>query len=56
MSLRPCPSCQNNVSKQAEFCPNCGHTFKSKQGGSNGLTFWGIVGAIIVAVILISFC
>ena len=55
MSLRPCPSCGNNVSKQAEFCPNCGHTFVSKEKG-NGITFWGIVGAIVVAILIISFC
>jgi predicted amidophosphoribosyltransferase len=28
MSLRPCPSCNHDVSKQAKFCPHCGHAFK----------------------------
>ncbi|MDS9470713.1 zinc ribbon domain-containing protein [Sporosarcina pasteurii] len=56
MSLRPCPSCQNSVSRQAEFCPNCGHTFKSSKNGGVGITFWGIVGAIILAVVILSFC
>ena len=56
MSLRPCPSCGNNVSKQAEFCPNCGHPFESNKGKGNGITFWGIVGAVVVAILIISFC
>ena len=56
MSLRACPSCRNDVSKQAEFCPNCGHTFVSSRGGNNGVTFWGIVGAVVLAILIISFC
>lgn len=58
MSLRPCPSCGNNVSKQAEFCPNCGHTFVSSKGNSGGMgiTFWGVVGAVILGILIMSFC
>jgi predicted amidophosphoribosyltransferase len=57
MNLRPCPSCGNDVSKQAEFCPNCGHPFESNKEKSNGgITFWGIVGAVVVAILIISFC
>jgi predicted amidophosphoribosyltransferase len=56
MSLRACPSCGNNVSKQAEFCPNCGHPFKSNKENSKGISFWGIVGAVVVAILIISYC
>ena len=47
--MRKCPSCGNECANNAYTCPKCGHTFK-KQGTS----FWGVVGAIIVAVILMS--
>ena len=56
MSLRACPSCNNDVSKQAEFCPNCGHTFVSGKKGSIGITFWGVVGAVILGILIMSFC
>ncbi|MBU9711382.1 hypothetical protein KS419_06525 [Bacillus tamaricis] len=60
MALRPCPECRHTVSTKADSCPNCGFPFESKlnpvvtEGGS-GLSFWGVVGAIIVAVIILSF-
>ena len=28
MSLFPCPSCKQSVSKKAKSCPHCGHAFK----------------------------
>ncbi|MDD4564226.1 MAG: zinc-ribbon domain-containing protein [Eubacteriales bacterium] len=46
-----CPACGNQVSSNATTCPQCGHPLKK---GGGGLTFWGVVGAIIVAVIIIS--
>lgn len=30
-NMRTCPSCSTNISKQADSCPNCGHTFKSNR-------------------------
>lgn len=56
MALRPCPSCKKDISNQAEFCPSCGHTFVSKKADNIGLTFWGVVGAVIVSIIILSFC
>lgn len=53
MYLRPCPSCGNSVSTKAASCPRCGHPFVEKNKG--GITFWGVVGAVIVAVIILSF-
>ncbi|MBU9720883.1 MULTISPECIES: zinc ribbon domain-containing protein [Bacillaceae] len=63
MALRPCPECGHSVSNKAESCPNCGYPFIVKQDFSepiseyeegSGLTFWGVVGAVIVAVIILS--
>lgn len=45
-----CPTCLNIVASSAYTCPSCGHTFK-KQGGTG---FWGIVFAVIMAVLIIS--
>ena len=28
MSLFPCPSCKQSVSKKAKACPHCGHALK----------------------------
>lgn len=62
MTLQPCPICNHSVSPQAQACPNCGHPLNIQKATSPvyqeqvGLTFWGVVGAIIVAIILISFC
>ena len=56
MGLRPCPSCRNDVSRQAEFCPNCGHTFVSSKKSGMGITFWGVVGAVILGIIIMSYC
>lgn len=67
--LIECPSCHKEVSRFALSCPNCGHPFpenapKSESTSSNttsnnsndsgGMGFWGIVMAVIVAIILIS--
>ncbi|WP_041808279.1 zinc ribbon domain-containing protein [Evansella cellulosilytica] len=59
MALRPCPECGHNVSTRAGSCPNCGFPFErliqeQPQQGGNGLSFWGVVGAIIVAVLILS--
>ncbi|MCZ2257800.1 zinc ribbon domain-containing protein [Sporosarcina sp. G11-34] len=56
MGLRPCPSCGNDVSRQAEFCPNCGHTFINSKKSGMGITFWGVVGAVILGIIIMSYC
>ncbi|WP_197063063.1 zinc ribbon domain-containing protein [Pontibacillus marinus] len=62
MSLIKCPACDNQVSTQAKSCPQCGHPLKptpstpppqSKE--SQGLGFWGVVGAVVVAIIILSF-
>ena len=45
-----CPTCLHIVADNAYTCPSCGNTFK-KQGG---VGFWGIVFAVVVAVIIIS--
>ena len=53
--LIECPSCGNKVSKDATFCPKCGHPLKkTTQGMSGSGLFFLIVGAIIVAVIILS--
>ncbi|GGM41919.1 hypothetical protein GCM10011351_30010 [Paraliobacillus quinghaiensis] len=64
MPLKPCPSCSHSVSTQAESCPKCGHPINPKtntkttyiEEKSSGLSFWGVVGAVILAIIILSFC
>lgn len=65
MALITCPECGNQVSDQAKSCPRCGHPFNKttetvyeqpiivKKGG---LGFWGVVFAIIVAILIMSLC
>lgn len=64
MGLIQCPACDNQVSTQAESCPHCGHPLKTKpttttttpsEPQSQGLGFWGVVGAVVVAIIILSF-
>ena len=59
MALKPCPECGNSVSTRADSCPKCGFPLNSQQmkpikEEGSGLTFWGVVGAIILAVIILS--
>jgi predicted nucleic acid-binding Zn ribbon protein len=55
MALINCPSCGTEVSKEAVSCPKCGHPFKKTAQGMSGCgLFFVIVGAIIVAAILMS--
>jgi hypothetical protein len=49
--MRKCPSCGNDCADNAYTCPKCGYVFKQQK---QGLTFWGVVGAILVAALLIS--
>ncbi len=57
--LRPCPACSNMVSSQAVSCPQCGHPLQQSQTfiqeqEKKGLGFWGVVLAIVVAVVILS--
>lgn len=52
--LKNCPTCGKSISNMANSCPHCGHSF-TPQNQKNGLGFWGVVGAIIVAVLLLMF-
>lgn len=62
MSLLPCPECGNPVSTKAVSCPKCGLPFEEPMvrydrkpvEKSRGLTFWGVVGAVIVAIIIMA--
>jgi ssDNA-binding Zn-finger/Zn-ribbon topoisomerase 1 len=60
MALTNCPTCNHQISVKAEACPSCGHPIRERTTKvihtNNGMGFWGVVGAIIVAIILISFC
>jgi predicted amidophosphoribosyltransferase len=49
MSLFPCPSCKQSVSKKAKSCPHCGHAFKP----DNQMSLTDpvhLIGAIIAAL------
>ncbi len=62
MALQKCPECNNSVSTIAESCPQCGYPIRAKKIAVTrpveqvGLTFWGVVGAVILGIILISLC
>ena len=47
--MRKCPSCGNDCANNAYTCPKCGYVFKKQ-----GMSFWGVVFAIIIAILLIS--
>ena len=49
--MKRCPSCGNDCADNAYTCPKCGHVFKEQK---SGMGFWGVVFAIIVAVLLMS--
>ncbi|WP_430124247.1 zinc ribbon domain-containing protein [Paenibacillus solani] len=59
MSLLPCPECGNPVSTKAFSCPKCGNPLgsgtKGDSGKRGGITFWGVVGAVIVAILIMAF-
>lgn len=63
-NLVHCPECGKLISKKATACPNCGHPFPQNKeqnvsqaaSGTSGIGFWGVVLAIIVAILIISFC
>lgn len=59
-----CPTCNKLVAINAISCPSCGYVFQQNQPvtqpvsqsqGSGGLSFWGMVWAIIVAIAIIGF-
>ncbi|WP_084508932.1 zinc ribbon domain-containing protein [Paenibacillus assamensis] len=55
MYLTQCPACGHSVSSQAESCPSCGQPLQAKTTNGGGITFWGVVGAVILAIIIMSF-
>lgn len=55
--LLKCPVCEKDVSSEAVTCPYCGHPFRQDaRKQTNPLSFWGIVGAFLVALIIFSLC
>lgn len=52
-----CSVCGKKLSKDAHTCPYCGHPIKNVQTNYNsnggGLSFWGVVMAIVVAAFII---
>ena len=59
MSLFPCPSCKQSVSKKAKACPHCGRAFKRDNQMSvtdpvhliGGILVLGFLVAFVVAII-----
>lgn len=43
--MKPCPSCQTELSDTAETCPKCGHVIKKPQ------TAGGILAAIVIGIL-----
>lgn len=65
MALIQCPECKKEISDQAETCIYCGYPIKSKtvqptsikeEKKKDGIGFWGIVFAVIVGILIVSFC
>lgn len=50
--MMECPICHCQVSVEAYKCPECGHPFKEEP---HGLGFWGVVGAIMLAILIMAF-
>ena len=49
-----CPKCGTFVSPNAPTCVRCGHAFPKNQP-NNGVGFFGVIVAVIVAVLIIAF-
>ncbi|WP_083769498.1 zinc ribbon domain-containing protein [Salisediminibacterium selenitireducens] len=67
MALTPCPECGHSVSTRAKSCPNCGYPFMETRQAppiiqephheperESGIGFWGVVGAVVIAILLVS--
>ena len=56
--LTTCPDCAKEVSKLANTCPHCGRPLQPQvqpePAQSRGINFWGVVLAVIIAVIILS--
>jgi len=52
MSLQPCPSCENQVSTEADTCPKCGHRFHYA-GGLNMKDPVHVLGVLICIALVI---
>jgi len=54
MSLFPCPSCKQSVSKKAKACPHCGHAFKP----DNQMSLKDpvhLIGALLIFLLVVAF-
>ncbi|MBV1709374.1 MAG: hypothetical protein KMY54_05915 [Erysipelothrix sp.] len=62
--LTTCPDCAREVSKLAVTCPHCGRPLQPQvqpqpiepavPAQTQGISFWGIVLAVIIAVVILS--
>ncbi|PKM87830.1 MAG: hypothetical protein CVU85_05130 [Firmicutes bacterium HGW-Firmicutes-10] len=62
--LTVCPDCAKEVSKLAVTCPHCGRPLQPQSeprpieapqpAQVQGISFWGIVLAVIIAVVILS--
>jgi predicted amidophosphoribosyltransferase len=52
MPLIKCPSCQSDVSTEADTCPKCGHRFKD--AGVNLRDPVHVIGLIACAIIIVT--
>ncbi|WP_142393194.1 zinc ribbon domain-containing protein [Alkalicoccus urumqiensis] len=65
MALTPCPECRESVSTRAKTCPHCGYPLQPdrpiieerprKEEPDHTVTFWGVVGAVILGILIMSF-
>ena len=47
---RPCPSCGNEVSEEAERCPHCGDYF-CQEKAANQRSWWVVIGIIFLLIL-----
>lgn len=58
-NLVECRVCGKEISRNAQSCPNCGEPLVERIQiikEDNGIGFWGVVLAIVVGLVIVSFC
>jgi predicted amidophosphoribosyltransferase len=52
MPMMKCPTCQGDVSTEADACPKCGHRFPRSVSSHSPIV---IIGVIVLALLIVFF-